>query len=311
MDDPHTLKTPFPSAAEDVNRHRDTALTTPQSRSTAYQLAYADDDFIQTDEMRGVRLLLELSKPEITLHKHNIHHTIVMFGSARIPSPEQADKHMQAVLERLKLRPDDATLLQAMRQAEKQQQRTRYYREARALAEKITRDSCSHNLPRLHIVTGGGPGIMEAANRGASDAGGESIGLNITLPAEQKPNAYITSALCFQFHYFAVRKMHFLMRAQALIIFPGGFGTLDELFDALTLVQTGKIDALPIIAFDRQYWERLLNFDLLVEEGMISAADRQLIQFVDSADEAWHIIRDFVEQHGDRYTPTKPFALDR
>ena len=310
MDDPKTLKTPFPSAAEDVKRHRDTALTTPQSRSTAYQLAYADDDFIQTDEMRGVRLLLELSKPEITLREHNIHHTIVMFGSARTPSPEQADKHMQAVLERLKLRPDDPTLLQAKRQAEKQQQRTRYYREARALAEKITRESCSHNLPRLHIVTGGGPGIMEAANRGASDAGGESIGLNITLPAEQKPNAYITPALCFQFHYFAVRKMHFLMRAQALIIFPGGFGTLDELFDALTLVQTGKIDALPIIAFDRQYWECLLNFDLLVEEGMISPADRQLIQFVDSADEAWRIIRDFVEQNGDRYAPTKPFALD-
>jgi len=311
MDDPHTLKTPFPSAAEDVQRHRDTALTTPQSQSTAYQLAYADDDFIQTDEMRGVRLLLELSKPEITLREHNIHHTIVMFGSARIPSPEQADKHMRDVLERLTLRPDDTTLREAKRQAQKQQQSTRYYREARALAEKITRESCSHNLPRLHIVTGGGPGIMEAANRGASDAGGESIGLNITLPAEQKPNAYITPALCFQFHYFAVRKMHFLMRAQALIIFPGGFGTLDELFDALTLVQTGKIDALPIIAFDRQYWERLLNFDLLVEEGMISAADRQLIQFVDSADEAWHIIRDFVEQHGDRYTPTKPFALDR
>jgi uncharacterized protein (TIGR00730 family) len=311
MDDPHTLKTPFPSAAEDVQRHRDTALTTPQSQSTAYQLAYADDDFIQTDEMRGVRLLLELSKPEITLREHNIHHTIVLFGSARIPSPEQADKHMRDVLERLTLRPDDTTLREAKRQAEKQQQRTRYYREARALAEKITRESCSHNLPRLHIVTGGGSGIMEAANRGASDAGGESIGLNITLPAEQKPNAYITPALCFQFHYFAVRKMHFLMRAQALIIFPGGFGTLDELFDALTLVQTGKIDALPIIAFDRQYWERLLNFDLLVEEGMISAADRQLIQFVDSADEAWHIIRDFVEQHGDRYAPTKSFALDR
>jgi predicted Rossmann-fold nucleotide-binding protein len=289
MDEPHTLKTPFPSAAEDVKRHRDKALTTPQSRSAAYQLAYADDDFIQTDEMRGVRLLLELSKPEITLREHNIHHTIVMFGSARIPSPEQADKHMQAVLEHLKLRPDDTTLLQAKRQAEKQQQRTRYYREARALAEKITRESCSHNLPRLHIVTGGGPGIMEAANRGASDAGGESIGLNITLPAEQKPNAYITPAL---------------------IIFPGGFGTLDELFDALTLVQTGKIEALPIIAFDRQYWESLLNFDLLVEEGMISAADRQLIQFVDSADEAWQIIRDFVAQNGDRYAPTKPFSLD-
>jgi len=301
VQDPEILKKRFPSAAEDVKHHRDSHLSTPQSRSPSYQLAYADDEFILSDEMRPVRLLMELSKPDITLREHNIRHTIVMFGSARLPSPEQADENMRKVLARRQEFPDDEAWQQAKRQAEKQQEKTRYYREARILAEKITRESCAHNLPRLHIITGGGPGIMEAANRGASDAGGESIGLNITLPAEQQPNAYITPALCFQFHYFAMRKMHFLMRAQALIIFPGGFGTLDELFETLTLVQTRKIDALPIIAFDRQYWENLLNFDLLVEEGMISEADRNLIQFVDSADEAWLIIRDFVQLNSARY----------
>jgi uncharacterized protein (TIGR00730 family) len=143
---------------------------------------------------------------------------------------------------------------------------------------------------------------MEAANRGAADAGGESIGLNITLPQEQRPNPFITPDLCFQFHYFAMRKMHFLLRAQALVIFPGGFGTLDELLETLTLVQTRKIQALPIIAFDRQYWESLLNFDLLVDEGMISAEDRNLIQFVDSADEAWAIVRDFISNNDARFT---------
>ena len=294
--------TRFPSAAEDVQRFRNSHLATPQSSSPAYRLAYADADFILTDEMRPVRLLLELSKPELTLQQHNIHHTIVIFGSARILDPDTAANNLSAVDEKLRLQPADSLLLTARQKAIKDLDRSRYYSEARRLAEKITRESCAHNLPRLHIITGGGPGIMEAANRGAADAGGESIGLNITLPQEQRPNPYITPDLCFQFHYFAMRKMHFLLRAQALVIFPGGFGTLDELLETLTLVQTRKIQALPIIAFDRQYWESLLNFDLLVDEGMISAEDRNLIQFVDSADAAWAIVRDFISNNDARFT---------
>ena len=294
--------TRFPSAAEDVQRFRNSHLATPQSSSPAYRLAYADTDFILTDEMRPVRLLLELSKPELTLQQHNIHHTIVIFGSARILDPDTAANNLSAVDEKLRLQPADSLLLTARQKAIKDLDKSRYYSEARRLAEKITRESCAHNLPRLHIITGGGPGIMEAANRGAADAGGESIGLNITLPQEQRPNPYITPDLCFQFHYFAMRKMHFLLRAQALVIFPGGFGTLDELLETLTLVQTRKIQALPIIAFDRQYWESLLNFDLLVDEGMISAEDRNLIQFVDSADAAWAIVRDFISNNDARFT---------
>ena len=294
--------TRFPSAAEDVQRFRNSHLATPQSSSPAYRLAYADADFILTDEMRPVRLLLELSKPELTLQQHNIHHTIVIFGSARILDPDTAANNLSAVDEKLRLQPADSLLLTARQKAIKDLDKSRYYSEARRLAEKITRESCAHNLPRLHIITGGGPGIMEAANRGAADAGGESIGLNITLPQEQRPNPFIRPDLCFQFHYFAMRKMHFLLRAQALVIFPGGFGTLDELLETLTLVQTRKIQALPIIAFDRQYWESLLNFDLLVDEGMISAEDRNLIQFVDSADEAWAIVRDFISNNDARFT---------
>ena len=294
--------TRFPSAAEDVQRFRNSHLATPQSSSPAYRLAYADADFILTDEMRPVRLLLELSKPELTLQQHNIHHTIVIFGSARILDPDTAANNLSAVDEKLRLQPADRLLLTARQKAIKDLDKSRYYSEARRLAEKITRESCAHNLPRLHIITGGGPGIMEAANRGAADAGGESIGLNITLPQEQRPNPFITPDLCFQFHYFAMRKMHFLLRAQALVILPGGFGTLDELLETLTLVQTRKIQALPIIAFDRQYWESLLNFDLLVDEGMISAEDRNLIQFVDSADEAWAIVRDFISNNDARFT---------
>ena len=294
--------TRFPSAAEDVQRFRNSHLATPQSSSPAYRLAYADADFILTDEMRPVRLLLELSKPELTLQQHNIHHTIVIFGSARILDPDTAANNLSAVDEKLRLQPADSLLLTARQKAIKDLDKSRYYSEARRLAEKITRESCAHNLPRLHIITGGGPGIMEAANRGAADAGGESIGLNITLPQEKRPNPFITPDLCFQFHYFAMRKMHFLLRAQALVIFPGGFGTLDELLETLTLVQTRKIQALPIIAFDRQYWESLLNFDLLVDEGMISAEDRNLIQFVDSADEAWAIVRDFISNNDARFT---------
>ena len=286
-------KKPFPSAAEDVKHTRETQLATPQSSSPSYRLAYADDDFILTDEMRPVRLLLELSKPELTLNEHDINHTIVIFGSARILSPEVAAEMLRGIAERLQANPADEQLLTEQRQALRTAKRVRYYNEARLLAEKITRESCARNLPRLHIITGGGPGIMEAANRGAADAGGESIGLNITLPQEQKPNDYITPALCFQFHYFAIRKMHFLMRAKAICVFPGGFGTLDETFEALTLIQTGRMQRVPVLLFGRKFWESIINWDALSEAGTISAEDLELFRFVETAEEAIEAIENW------------------
>jgi len=293
-------KKPFPSAAEDVNHTRQTHLATPQSSSPSYRLAYADDDFILSAEMRPVRLLLELSKPELTLNEHNINHTIVIFGSARILSPEVASDALAAISERLAINPADEGLLAEQREALRTAKRVRYYNEARLLAEKITRESCERNLPRLHIITGGGPGIMEAANRGAADAGGESIGLNITLPHEQKPNSYITPALCFQFHYFAIRKMHFLLRAQALIIFPGGFGTLDELFEAITLIQTKKIGKFPIVLVGKVYWQGLFDWmksTMHDQENNIHLSDLDLIAVVDTAKDAVDHIEDFYSRY--------------
>ena len=225
-----------------------------QISSPSYQLAYDDLDFLSLDELRGVRLQLELSKPELVLKKHGIEHTVVMFGSART---NEKDK---------------------------------YYLQAQQFAGLIAERSGCDDCPDLHVVTGGGPGIMEAANRGASDAGAESVGLNIVLPHEQYPNPYITPELCFRFHYFAIRKMHFLLRARAMIAFPGGFGTLDELFETLTLVQTKKIEPLPILLFGKEYWQRLINFDVMVDEGMISPEDLDYFQFVDEVDTAWEII---------------------
>ncbi|MCB1647414.1 MAG: TIGR00730 family Rossman fold protein [Pseudomonadales bacterium] len=285
------VRRPFSTAAEDLLHTRARERDAAQTRSPAYRLAYDDDDFILSDDMRPVRLLLELSKPELTLKAHDIEHTIVMFGSARLKSPEAANALLQAATTALAQNPDDPQAKQFMQEAERARDGVFYYEQARELSRLITTASCEQGIPRLYIVTGGGPGIMEAANRGAADVGGESIGLNITLPQEQHPNPFITPELCFQFHYFAIRKMHFLMRAQALVVFPGGFGTLDELFETLTLIQTRKIKPLPILAFGKDYWQRLINFDLLVDEGMISAEDRDILTFVDSVEEAWDIIR--------------------
>ncbi len=222
--------------------------------------------------------MLELSKPDQLLHKKGIQHTVVMFGSARTPSPE----HMHEL--------EKTGALSAAQLLVKRQQ-ARYYEEARKLAALITERSQCEECPQLHVITGGGPGIMEAANRGAADVGGDSIGLNIVLPHEQFPNQWITPELCFQFHYFAMRKMHFLLRARALVVFPGGFGTFDELFEALTLVKTKKIAAMPILIFGEEYWKKLINLDFMVEQGMISEADRALFQYVDTAEQAWELIK--------------------
>lgn len=284
----------FPSAAEDLRLAQEVlqrGYTQQQLESSAYRLAFDDMDFLLSDELRGVRLMLELKKPEMVLQEHNIEHTVVVYGSARNLSIDNLAKVVQELERDRKANPDDPTLDARTRKLEIQKQHTHYYEEARRFASMVTMRSQSEDCPQLHIITGGGPGIMEAANLGAFEAGGESIGLNIVLPHEQYPNPYITPKFCFQFHYFAIRKMHFLLRARALVVFPGGFGTLDELFETLTLVQTGKIERLPILIFGREYWDKIINFEQMVEQGVIGEKDLELISYVESAEEAWELIK--------------------
>ena len=280
----------FPSAADDVERARKEEASAQLMSTSAYRLAYDDQEFILRDEMRPVRLMLELSKPELTLNEHDIHHTVVVFGSARILSPDVAAKQLQLLQQQLQQLPEDNQLQRQVRKAEAQLKQAAYYQQSRELARVITEQSCLAEIFNLHVITGGGPGIMEAANCGANDAGGKSVGLNIVLPKEQRPNPFITPELCFRFHYFAMRKMHFLLRAQALVVFPGGFGTLDELFETLTLVQTKKIKPLPVLLFGKEYWQRVINFDVLVEEGMVDEKDVESFRYVETVTEAWDII---------------------
>jgi uncharacterized protein (TIGR00730 family) len=248
---------------------------------SAYRLAFTDVEFLLQDELRPVRMQLELLKPEMVQKRLGIESTIVIFGSARIPPPELAAA-------RLAQAQADGDAL-AMRRAGMQVQMSRYYSAARDFAALVTTRSRRLDTP-IYVVTGGGPGIMEAGNRGAFEVGGESIGLNIVLPHEQAPNDYITPELCFQFHYFGLRKMHFLMRSIALVCFPGGFGTLDEMFEVMTLVQTGKCRKRPILLFGREFWSRLIDFDLLIDTGMISPGDVNLFHYVESAEEAWALL---------------------
>lgn len=252
----------------------------------SYRLAFSDPEFLLRRELRGVRLQLELLKPELAQQQHQIDHTVVVYGSARVQSAEA----VEALLASARQNGDQATL----ERAEQLQRGARYYEDARNFARLVAR--YSHGKPRekhFYICTGGGPGIMEAANRGASEAGEPTIGLNITLPHEQSYNPYITPGLSFKFHYFALRKMHFMMRAKALVTFPGGFGTLDELFEILTLVQTGKSKPVPIVLYNSPYWQRLLHLDVLVEEGMIAADNLRLFRYADTPEEAWGHIADF------------------
>jgi uncharacterized protein (TIGR00730 family) len=280
----------FPSAADDAKTARLTPAVTPQVASPAYRLAFDDEEFLLREEMRPVRLLLELSKPELILSEHQIQHTVVIFGSARTLCREAAKEVYFAAKNLWHGDPENPALKALVDQAKRNMRQAENYETARKLAHLITEHCGNEGPPPLHVVTGGGPGIMEAANRGAHEAGGRSVGLNIVLPREQEPNTYISPELCFRFHYFAMRKMHFLMRARALVAFPGGFGTLDELFETLTLIQTGKINPLPVLLFDRDYWQKLINWELLVEEGMISPEDLELITYVDTVEEAWAII---------------------
>ncbi len=253
---------------------------------SSYDLAFADPEFLLHPELRSVRMQLELLKPEMIQREENIESTIVMFGSARILPADVAQQHLTAA-ESL---PEGAARDQAVRKAKSQVVMSRYYEEARAFAGMVTTHSAQLQSP-IYVVTGGGPGVMEAGNRGAFEVGGKSIGLNIVLPHEQEPNPYITPRLCFQFHYFALRKMHFLMRSVALVCFPGGFGTLDELFEALTLMQTGKCRKRPVLLFGREFWSKLVDFDHLVDTGMISPDDVNLFRYVETAQEAWDTLR--------------------
>ncbi len=286
----------FPTAADD-QRHAGLDADTLQTESPAYRLGYADLDFMMRDELRASRLQLEFLKPEVLQRDRGISSTIVMFGSARIPSPEDAGLALEEAMRGLAENPGDARAEQRERSVRSLVEKSRFYDEARLLAGMISGgDECRteegpstypHGRYGVVVVTGGGPGIMEAANRGAADAGAESVGLNIVLPFEQRPNQYITPYLCFNFHYFALRKLHFLLRAVALVVFPGGFGTMDELFEVLTLIQTGKIKPMPVLLFGRDYWQRIINFPALVEEGVINPGDLDIFKYVETASEAW------------------------
>ena len=250
------------------------------------RLAFADPEFLLRRETRGIRFQLEMLKPDLEMKARGIEHTVVVFGSARYRSQEAADQ----LLQEARASGDPKALSSAQVLA----RNAHYYEEARRFGSKVVqRSELQSPAERLYICTGGGPGIMEAANRGAHEAGGISVGLNIALPHEQHPNPYITPGLSFKFHYFALRKMHFMMRARALVAFPGGFGTLDELFETLTLVQCKKAKPVPIVLFGSEHWRRLLNWPLLVEEGAIAEEDLELFQCVDTVEDAWRVIQDF------------------
>jgi hypothetical protein len=284
-----TKKGVFPSAQEDA-RAAELYVESPQTLSPSYRLAYRDVDFLLRDELRPARLQLELLKPELILQGHGVENTIIIFGSARMPEPEAARQLLADAEADAAREPSNEALARRAKIMGNVAANAKYYEEARKLAYLISQSAKSSDDTSTVIVTGGGPGIMEAANRGAYEAGAESIGLNIVLPFEQKPNEYITPELCFQFHYFAIRKMHFLIRARALVVFPGGYGTLDELFETLTLIQTTKIEPIPVLIFGRQFWDRIINFNALVEEGAISPQDMELFQYVETAEEAAEII---------------------
>jgi uncharacterized protein (TIGR00730 family) len=285
----------FPTASDSV-KHATLCIVSPQTQSNSYKLAFDDPQFILRDEMRGVRLQLEIMKPDIVQQEHGIHSTVVVFGGTRIPDPATAARRLQDAEMEAGRAPHNEMAARRVNAAKRVLAKSHYYEEARELARLITETCLTDNDCDLVVTTGGGPGIMEAANRGAHEAGGKSIGLNIVLPHEQAPNEYITPELCFQFHYFAMRKMHFLMRARALVAFPGGYGTMDELFETLTLIQTKKIKPLPIILFGREFWSRAIDFDFLVNEGVIDPEDKEIFYLVEKAGEAWQIISDFYFQ---------------
>ena len=275
----------FYKAEQEASFVESHVVSTPQTRDPAYKLAFRDTDFLLRQELRPVRFQLELLKCEMLLEEAGIGSTLVCYGSARIPSPEMAEAALAS-----------ATTPERKAVVERLVANSKYYDQARELARIAS--SCGiveKGMRQFVVCSGGGPSIMEAANRGAVDAGAETIGLNIVLPHEQAPNEYVTPHLAFQFHYFALRKMHFLLRAKAVAVFPGGFGTLDEFMELLTLIQTGKMKPIPILLFGKEFWTRVLNFEAMAEEGVINHADLDLITWVESAEEAWAKIEEFYD----------------
>ncbi len=265
--------TPLRTAVEDMDAAR-RIPETAQTRSGAYRLAYSDEEFLTSDDTRGIRFQLEYLKAEFRLRERGINSTVVLFGGARIPEPGRG-----------------AWAAKNPTQKKNLELASRYYDEARRFAQYASLTSSAGGFRDYVVVTGGGPGVMEAGNRGASDVGGISIGLNIVLPHEQAPNIYVTPELCFNFHYFATRKIHFLLRARAVAIFPGGFGTLDEFFETLTLIQTGRMERIPLLLFGMEFWNRVINFEALAEAGTISPEDTKLFSVVDSAEDGWNVVR--------------------
>jgi len=249
---------------------------TPQTQASAYRLAFSDEEFMTSEEMRGIRFQLEYLKPELLLREHGIESTIVLFGGARIAEPGTDPWAAKTEIAR-------KNLIKS----------SKYYNEARLFAQYASLTSKSMDCKQFVVTTGGGPGVMEAGNRGAAEVGVPSIALNIVLPHEQAPNKYATPNLCLNFHYFATRKIHFLLRARAVAVFPGGFGTMDEFFETLTLIQTGRMERMPVVLFGKAFWKRVINLEALVEEGTISPEDVRLFKHVDTAKEGWDVIREF------------------
>jgi uncharacterized protein (TIGR00730 family) len=262
-------------------------------KPAALMKAYEDLEFLKSDFARPVRVQLEFMHPEVMMQKHRIESTIVVFGSARIPAPDMAKAQVEVLEQKLEQNPNDPFVKKDLERARKTLEKSKYYIEAQKFGAMVTKAYQTNSACHFVVITGGGPGIMEAANRGAHDVGGKSVGLNISLPFEQHPNPYITPELSFEFHYFSMRKMHFLLRAKAIVTFPGGFGTMDELFETLTLVQTHKIKPMPIILCGKSFWEHFLDFEFLVDEGLISESDLNLFKIVETAEEAWAQISAF------------------
>jgi uncharacterized protein (TIGR00730 family) len=280
--------------APPVTAHEATAQRPARScDSASYRLAFEDAEFLHSEDLRPVRLQLELLKPERALRLEEIRSTILVLGSARVLAPDEAQARCAAAEARLREGPRDPDRFDELVRAQRQVAYAHYYQEARRFTRLVSQRFQRAGRRDFVVVTGGGPGIMEAANRGAAEVGARSVGFNITLPHEQAPNPYVTPELCFRFHYFALRKMHLLLRARALVAFPGGYGTLDELFEVLTLVQTGKIARMPIVLFGSQFWLRVVDFDFLLEQGLISAADAALFSIVDTAEDAIAQLHDF------------------
>lgn len=297
MSDTHVPSRVFRGAKQEAETVKD-GVSTPQTDDPAYRLAFQDLDFLLREDLRPVRFQLELLKPQLLLDEADIGSTFVFYGSARIPEPEKADALLKA-----------ASGAAAKKVAERLVAKSKYYDVARELARIVSQLSRDEHGKRQFVVcSGGGPSIMEAANRGAADVGAETIGLNIVLPHEQAPNPYVTPSLSMQFHYFALRKMHFLLHARALAAFPGGFGTFDELFELLTLIQTKKIDPIPVLLYGKDFWNRVVNFEALCDEGVISPRDLDIFTMVETAEEGWAVVKDFYRRRQEAATSVETVA---